>query len=80
VVRVQSGGEILYVIGDLVHHAIEVEHPDWMVRWADVEAMRATRQWVFADALATHALLVAAHIAGFGRIERAGDGLRWIDA
>jgi glyoxylase-like metal-dependent hydrolase (beta-lactamase superfamily II) len=80
IVRVQSGGESLYVIGDLVHDAIEVEHPDWMVSWADAETMRTTRHWVFAEAHAAQATLVAAHIAGFGRIERAGDALRWIGA
>jgi glyoxylase-like metal-dependent hydrolase (beta-lactamase superfamily II) len=77
IVRVHSGSETLYVVGDVIHHPIEVLHPDWMVGWADVEAMRATRRWLFEDALAEHAILIAAHIDTPGRIERAGDGLRW---
>jgi glyoxylase-like metal-dependent hydrolase (beta-lactamase superfamily II) len=77
IVRVHSDGETLYVIGDLFHHAIEVEHPDWMVSWADAETMQATRRWLLRDALAERALLIAAHIAGAGRIERAEGGLRW---
>lgn len=83
IVRIHSEGETLYVVGDLFHHAIEVEHPDWMVTWADAESMRATRRWLMRDALAERALLIAAHIAAPGRIERAGDdldGLRWSDA
>lgn len=80
IVRVTSAGETLYIVGDLFHHAIEVEHPNWMVGWADAATMLATRQWLLRDALAGHALLTAAHIAGFGRITRTDDGsLRWDD-
>ena len=77
VVRVQSEGETLYVIGDLLHHDIEVEHPDWMVTWADPPSMRETRRWLLGDALDEHALIIAAHIFDAGRIERAGGGMRW---
>lgn len=77
IVRVRSGGDTLYIVGDLFHHPIEVEHPDWMVSWADTETMRATRDWVLRDALAEHALLIAAHIATPGRIARTETGLRW---
>lgn len=80
IVRVQSEGETLYVIGDLLHHAIEVEHPDWMVTWADAPAMQETRRWLLGDALAEHALVIAAHISGAGHIERTGDGMRWSGA
>lgn len=79
IVRVRSAGETLYIVGDLFHHAIEVEHPDWMVGWADAEVMLATRRWLMDDALADRALLIAAHIASPGRLERAADGLRWRD-
>jgi glyoxylase-like metal-dependent hydrolase (beta-lactamase superfamily II) len=78
IVRVHSGGETLYVVGDLFHHAIEVEHPDWMVTWADPPTMRATREWLLRDALAEDAQIVAAHIFGVGRIAQSdGGGLRW---
>jgi glyoxylase-like metal-dependent hydrolase (beta-lactamase superfamily II) len=80
VVRVQSQGDTLYIIGDLLHHAIELTHPDWMVSWADAETMRETRRWLFDDALAHNARLIAAHIATVGRLERDGVGLRWRDA
>jgi glyoxylase-like metal-dependent hydrolase (beta-lactamase superfamily II) len=78
IVRVQSAGETLYIVGDAFHHAIEVEHPDWMVGWADSEVMLATRRWLLREALDEHALLTAAHIATLGRITPADDGsLRW---
>jgi len=80
VVRVQSGGDTLYIIGDLLHHAIELTHPDWMVSWADAETMGETRRWLLQDALTRNAALIAAHIATVGRLEQDGDGLRWRDA
>jgi glyoxylase-like metal-dependent hydrolase (beta-lactamase superfamily II) len=80
IVRVYSGGDTLYIIGDLFHDAVEVEHPDWMVIWADTESMRTTRRWLIEQAQAEHALLIAAHIAAPGRIMRVGEDLRWSDA
>jgi glyoxylase-like metal-dependent hydrolase (beta-lactamase superfamily II) len=80
VVRIQSEGDTLFIVGDLLHHAIEVAHPDWMVTWAEAEAMGATRRWLLQDALARNARLIAAHIATVGRVEPAGDGLRWREA
>lgn len=79
IVRIQSAGETVYIVGDLFHHAVEIAHPDWMVGWADAATMRATRDWLLRDALASDALLVAAHIAAPGRIARDGDSLRWND-
>jgi glyoxylase-like metal-dependent hydrolase (beta-lactamase superfamily II) len=80
IVRVRSQGETLYIVGDLFHHAVEVEHPEWMVGWANPETMRATRGWLLHEALTDHAQLIAAHIATPGRIERTDSGLRWRDA
>jgi glyoxylase-like metal-dependent hydrolase (beta-lactamase superfamily II) len=80
IVLVESEGAALYIIGDLLHHAIELTHPDWTVSWADTETMRETRRWVLHDALARNAALIAAHIATVGRLERDGDGLGWRDA
>ena len=77
VVRVQSEGETLYVLGDLFHDPVEAEHPEWMVTWADPPAMLTTRQRVMADALAENARLVAAHIPGVGRLVRNAPGMRW---
>ncbi len=78
IVRLRSQGETLYVIGDLLHHGVEVERPEWMVNWADAASMRATREWFLRDALAERALVIAAHIAGVGRIVQAADGgMRW---
>jgi glyoxylase-like metal-dependent hydrolase (beta-lactamase superfamily II) len=78
IVRVSSAGQTLYCLGDLFHSPVEVEHPDWMVSWAEPETTLASRNALITTALAEHALLVAAHIATVGRLERTGDGLRWV--
>src|SRR5262249_43968367 len=38
IVRIHSEGQTLYCLGDLYHHPVEVDHPDWMVHWADAAA------------------------------------------
>jgi glyoxylase-like metal-dependent hydrolase (beta-lactamase superfamily II) len=80
IVRIHSGGETIYLLGDLIHHPVEIEHPDWMVTWATPAAMLASRQRLIADALAENALLIAAHIAFPGRLERTETGARWQDS
>jgi glyoxylase-like metal-dependent hydrolase (beta-lactamase superfamily II) len=79
IVRVHSNGETLYIVGDLFHHSVELEHPEWMVTWADPTTMRATRQWLMRDAQAERATIIAAHIFGAGRIAAtAGGETRWV--
>jgi glyoxylase-like metal-dependent hydrolase (beta-lactamase superfamily II) len=77
IVRVASQGQVLYGLGDLYHHPLEVEHPSWMAEWDDVPATIASRLALSEAALAEHALLIAAHIPGFGRLERTATGLKW---
>lgn len=76
-VRVISAGQTLYCLGDLFHHPIEVERPDWMCSWCDPSATLASRQRLAAAALAEGALLVAAHIAPLGRLVPSGAGVIW---
>ena len=77
IVRVHSGGQTLYCLGDLFHHPFEVEHPEWMPVWAEPKSNLESRAALVAAALAEDALLVAAHIPGVGRLRRAADGARW---
>jgi glyoxylase-like metal-dependent hydrolase (beta-lactamase superfamily II) len=75
--RVHSAGETLYCVGDLWHHPIEVDHPTWMVPWADRAANLHSRRALAEAALAEDALLIATHIAGFGRLRRSETGVEW---
>jgi glyoxylase-like metal-dependent hydrolase (beta-lactamase superfamily II) len=79
IVRVSSGGKRFYALGDLFHHACEVEHPDWMSAERDRAAMRASRDHLFAEILPGDALLVFTHapFPGWGRIVATDTGQRW---
>jgi len=77
IVRVHSGGETLYCLGDLFHHTVEVERPEWLVHWADPQTTRRSRQQLLAAALAEDALLMATHISTLGRLRAGRDGVRW---
>jgi glyoxylase-like metal-dependent hydrolase (beta-lactamase superfamily II) len=77
VVRVHSAGETLYYLGDLIHHPVEVAHPDWIPVWADPASTLASRRAIFSAAVAEDALLVASHIPGIGRIRAGASGMYW---
>jgi glyoxylase-like metal-dependent hydrolase (beta-lactamase superfamily II) len=79
-VRVASAGAVLYCVGDLFHAPVEVEHPGWMATWAEPAAMRTSRERLIEAALGEGALLIAAHIAGVGRLEATATGARWVSA
>jgi glyoxylase-like metal-dependent hydrolase (beta-lactamase superfamily II) len=80
IVRVSSEGQMLYCLGDLYHHPLEVEHSEWLVHWADPDTTRASRRRLADAALAENALLSATHIPGLGRLRRQGTGVRWNNA
>jgi glyoxylase-like metal-dependent hydrolase (beta-lactamase superfamily II) len=77
IVRLHSNGQTLYCLGDLYHHTVEVEQPEWVVHWADPETTRRSRAQLIAAALAEDALLTATHIPTLGRLRATPDGVRW---
>jgi glyoxylase-like metal-dependent hydrolase (beta-lactamase superfamily II) len=77
IVRIHSGGQTLYCIGDLYHHPVEAEHPDWMQAGIDVEANLQSRAAFVPRALDEDALLIATHIPGIGRLRRTASGGVW---
>ena len=76
VVRVHSQGQTFYCLGDLFHHPAEVEHPAWMVKWADASANLSSRQALIKAALQENALLLAAHML-VGQVEGTVENPRW---
>ncbi|HYN87694.1 MAG TPA: MBL fold metallo-hydrolase [Ardenticatenaceae bacterium] len=75
--RLHSQGETLYCVGDLYHHPIEAEHPEWMVSWADPEANQRSRQALLEAAVREQALLIASHIPTVGRLQLAPTRITW---
>jgi glyoxylase-like metal-dependent hydrolase (beta-lactamase superfamily II) len=75
IVRVSSGGEHFYFLGDLIHHACEVSNIGW-VSHGDGEQARLSRQRAFDEIAARGGVSVAAHelFPPWRRIVRSGDG------
>ncbi len=78
IVRLQSGGQTLYCLGDLYHHVVEVEQDGWGVTWSDIATAQASRRAFAQRALAEDALLIATHISGVGRLAATDEGVRWV--
>lgn len=78
ILRLSIGGQILYFIGDLYHHQVEIEQPTWMTPWSDPSTLFRSRQRFSHMALTEDALLVAAHIPSIGRVRMTSEGgMRW---
>lgn len=74
ILRLNTGGQILYFIGDLYHHQVEIEQPAWMTPWDDPSTLLQSRQRFRHMALTEDAMLVAAHIPGTGRMRTTSEG------
>jgi glyoxylase-like metal-dependent hydrolase (beta-lactamase superfamily II) len=77
IVRVQSQGQTLFVIGDLYHHEVEFAQPDWHVTWADAAANRLSQVLFVTAGMAEQARFVAGHIRGVGQFQRATNEVVW---
>lgn len=79
IVRVESHGQTFYALADLVHHAVEFEHPDWTVYGSDQEQLQASRQKFLPEIAASQASVIFAHayFPGWGRVTQTKDGYRW---
>jgi glyoxylase-like metal-dependent hydrolase (beta-lactamase superfamily II) len=77
-VRIESGGQSLYCVGDLIHAPLEIEQPQYMVRWAEPQATVASRRALSERAAAENALVVATHIHGAARLRRTDEGFSWL--
>jgi glyoxylase-like metal-dependent hydrolase (beta-lactamase superfamily II) len=78
--RLRSGGETFYAVGDLFHHACEVDHTGWASPGRDREAARVSREALNAAAAPAGATVVFTHepFPPWGRIVAAGPGgHRW---
>ncbi len=68
--RAQVGEDVVYVAGDLYHHAVEFADPELNVRWVDAPAMRASKEALLARAEREGARVYFSHIAGPHRVGR----------
>jgi glyoxylase-like metal-dependent hydrolase (beta-lactamase superfamily II) len=74
----EIGASLVHAV-DIVHHPLHVEHPEWDQTWDfEPEVALATRRTILAELAERGSTVVTSHFASPGRIERAGDGLRWV--
>ncbi len=77
VIRLSSRGDAALFSGDIVHHVIQVYHPDWnSFACLDAVNARASRRKLLEQAAGTGALVMPAHIgAPFAmRVDAKGEG------
>lgn len=77
IVRLAVGDDVLYCLGDLFHHKLEVWRPETIVQWANAPTMKLSQRWLIERALADNAWLIASHIAGYGRLVSKDNRLMW---
>ena len=81
---VESKGQKLIVLGDLIHFAaVQFPDPSIALKWdTDPKAAAAARERVFADAAKGGMLLAGAHLSfpGLGHLRPQGKGYLWIPA
>jgi glyoxylase-like metal-dependent hydrolase (beta-lactamase superfamily II) len=68
----------LAVIGDLAAHELQIADPGLVfVNDMDAEAAAESRRRVIAELAEEGMSVIAGHLRGIGRVERAGKGFRW---
>lgn len=78
-VRIDSAGEEALITGDVIHHPVQLAHPDWGIRADyDMAHARGTRERLLAATADTGRLVIGTHWAGSssGRIAREGQTFR----
>ncbi len=80
VVRVRSARRTFFYLGDLIHHACEVAHLDWMPAGRSAGVLMESRKRILTEAAASSATVVYSHESypPWGRVIREGKGYRWL--
>jgi len=74
----EIGASLVHVV-DIVHHPLHVEHLEWDRTWDhEPEVAFTTRRTILTELAERGSTVVTSHFASPGRIERAGNGLRWV--
>jgi glyoxylase-like metal-dependent hydrolase (beta-lactamase superfamily II) len=74
----EIGDSLVHVV-DIVHHPLHVENLEWDRTWDfEPEVALSTRRRILTELAERGSTVVTSHFASPGRIERAGDGLRWV--
>jgi glyoxylase-like metal-dependent hydrolase (beta-lactamase superfamily II) len=80
ILHVRSDRREAFITGDLYHQRFELHDDARHASWADAEQSVRSKRALVDRAAGTGALVYFAHIDEPHRIERTGDGVRWIPA
>jgi glyoxylase-like metal-dependent hydrolase (beta-lactamase superfamily II) len=78
-INLRDGGQQACFSGDIMHHPIQVYHPDWSSQFCwNLEQSAQSRRRLLEDCVESNALLCPAHFAGpnAGHVKRQGDAFR----
>jgi glyoxylase-like metal-dependent hydrolase (beta-lactamase superfamily II) len=74
----EIGDSVVHMV-DIVHHPLHVEHLEWDRTWDfEPEVALATRRRILTELAESGSTAIASHFGSPGRVERAGEGLRWL--
>ena len=79
-VVIESKGETAIITGDMIHHPIQMAHPNWATPYdSDRHEAEATRRAMLKDWSEKPVLIIGTHFAAptAGRIERDGDAFKF---
>jgi glyoxylase-like metal-dependent hydrolase (beta-lactamase superfamily II) len=76
--RAQLGSDVVYVVGDLFHHALEFRGNGPDVRWVDAKAMAGSKRALATRAADERARVYISHITGAYRVARSCGGFKWV--
>ena len=77
---ITSGLETAYYLGDVAHHPVHLEHPEWNAMYDVLPAMaRDTRRWLYERIAREHPWVIGCHFLspGIGKLEQNGDRYLW---
>jgi glyoxylase-like metal-dependent hydrolase (beta-lactamase superfamily II) len=77
-VRIQSGGQEAWIIGDVAHHPVQLAHPGWYFADSDPDEARAHREALFSQLADQPILVFGSHWPGRNAfyLIREGSGYR----
>jgi len=79
-VVIESEGQTAIITGDMIHHPIQMAHPDWATPYdSNRREAEATRRDLLKEWAETSALIIGTHFAAptAGRVERDGDAFKF---
>jgi glyoxylase-like metal-dependent hydrolase (beta-lactamase superfamily II) len=79
VVRIDSGRDVVYYIGDLFHYPAEFSHFDWIPRFRDRATLVSTREHLMPRFVEENAWLIPSHhlFPAIGKVERVANRYHW---